>query len=177
AAWREWDPDVFVDLHATDGSLHGYALTYSPSLCPGAASDAAARTLLETVRRRMKDAHGIEVYPYGNFVRGGVQVDVLDPNAASGVAWKTYDHRPRFGTNYYGLRGRIAVLVEAYSHDPFARRVASTYAFVREILGYVAEHARETIASSRKSDDDVAAWSESGSLEVPLRARITSERR
>ena len=26
-----WDPDVFVDLHTTDGSFHGYALTYSPS--------------------------------------------------------------------------------------------------------------------------------------------------
>jgi hypothetical protein len=29
-----WNPDVFVDLHTTDGSLHGYALTYSPSLNP-----------------------------------------------------------------------------------------------------------------------------------------------
>jgi hypothetical protein len=178
AAWRDWDPDVFVDLHATNGSLHGYALTYSPSLSPAAVStDAAARALLEAVRRRMREVHGIEVFPYGNFVRGGAQVDVLDANAASGVAWKTYDHRPRFGTNYYGLRGRIAVLVEAYSHDPFARRVTSTYAFVREILAYVAEHAPETVALSRKADEDVAAWSESASLDVPLRARITSERR
>ena len=31
-----WDPDVFVDLHTTDGSFHGYALTYSPSLSPAA---------------------------------------------------------------------------------------------------------------------------------------------
>src|SRR5213075_235378 len=48
--WRDWDPDVFIDLHATDGSLHGYALTYSPSLSQAAPTDRAARTLLETVR-------------------------------------------------------------------------------------------------------------------------------
>ena len=27
---------MFVDLHTTDGSFHGYALTYSPSLHPAA---------------------------------------------------------------------------------------------------------------------------------------------
>src|ERR1035441_10022535 len=37
AMFNAWDPDVFVDLHTTDGSYHGYALTYSPSLHPAAA--------------------------------------------------------------------------------------------------------------------------------------------
>jgi hypothetical protein len=51
----------------------------------------------------------------------------------------TFDSRPRFGTNYYGLRDRISILSEAFSHDPFERRVKSTYAFVQEILSLVAE--------------------------------------
>jgi hypothetical protein len=178
AMWREWDPDVFVDLHATDGALHGYALTYSPSLNQAASlADGPARALLEAVRRRMKDAHGIEVFPYGNFVRAGMQVDAVDPADPAGVVWKTYDGRPRFGTNYYGLRGRIAVLVEAYSHDPFARRVASTYAFVRELLGYVAEHASDVVAASRRADAEVARWSQGASPDIGLRGRITADRR
>ena len=37
AMFNAWDPDVFVDLHTTDGSYHGYALTYAPSLHPAAA--------------------------------------------------------------------------------------------------------------------------------------------
>jgi hypothetical protein len=177
AMWRDWDPDVFVDLHATNGSLHGYALTYSPSLNQAAlTSDAPTRSLLETVRSRMKSAHGLEVFSYGNFVRGGAQVDVVDART-EGLAWKTYDGRPRFGTNYYGLRGRIAVLVETYSHDPFARRVASTYAFLRELLGYVAEHANDVVGSSRNADAEVARWSQGSSPEIGLRGRITTERR
>jgi hypothetical protein len=177
AMWRDWDPDVFVDLHATNGSLHGYALTYSPSLNQAAlASEAPTRSLLETVRSRMKSAHGLEVFSYGNFVRGGAQIDVVDART-DGLAWKTYDSRPRFGTNYYGLRGRIAVLVETYSHDPFARRVASTYAFLRELLAYVAEHANDVVASSRNADAEAARWSQGASPDIGLRARITTERR
>ncbi|MBA3657902.1 MAG: hypothetical protein H0W69_11185, partial [Gemmatimonadaceae bacterium] len=34
--FNTWDPDVFVDLHTTDGSYHGYALTYAPPLHPSA---------------------------------------------------------------------------------------------------------------------------------------------
>jgi hypothetical protein len=177
AMWRDWDPDVFIDLHATDGSLHGYALTYSPSLNQAAFATAApTRSLLEAVRSRMKSAHGIEVFSYGNFVRGGAQVDIVDART-EGLAWKTYDSRPRFGTNYFGLRGRIAVLVEAYSHDPFARRVASTYAFLREVLAYVAEHASDVVATSRNADAEVARLCQGPSPDVGLRARITAERR
>src|SRR3954467_15309789 len=29
---NKWNPDLFMDLHTTDGSVHGYALTYSPTL-------------------------------------------------------------------------------------------------------------------------------------------------
>jgi murein tripeptide amidase MpaA len=125
AAFARWDPDVFVDLHTTDGSFHGYALTYAPSLWPGA--DPYTRdSLLPELRRRMRARDGFETFDYGNFEG--------DP-----PAWMTYDDRPRFGTNYIGVRGRIAILSEAYSHDPFERRVKATYAFVHEILSLVAE--------------------------------------
>jgi hypothetical protein len=37
------------------------------------------------------------------------------------------------------MRGKIAILSEAFSHDPFKRRVEATYAFVKEILSLAAE--------------------------------------
>jgi zinc carboxypeptidase len=179
AMWQNWDPDVFVDLHTTDGSLHGYALTYSPSLSPAAmTTDAFTREkLLPSVRARMRAAHGLEVFDYGNFVRQNAEVLAYDSESAAGIAWATYDSRPRFGTNYYGLRGRIAVLAEAYSHDPFRRRVSSTYHFVREVLSYVAENAGAVSSSSRKADEQVRRWAEEPDQSpfIGLRARLTSE--
>jgi len=111
-----WDPDVFVDLHTTDGSYHGYALTYAPPLNPAARFGPFTRdVLLPAVVARMRAA-GFVTFDYGDFIS--------DDTLSKG--WATFDSRPRFGTNYYGLRGRIAILSEAYSHDPFQRRVAST---------------------------------------------------
>jgi murein tripeptide amidase MpaA len=67
-AFNRWDPDVFVDLHTTNGSYHGYALTYSPSLHPAAPLGAFTHdTLLPEVRRRVKARHAFETFPYGNF--------------------------------------------------------------------------------------------------------------
>ncbi len=126
--------DVFVDLHTTDGSYHGYNLTWSPSLHPGAPlAGFTSDTLLRGVRRRLL-SKGVATYAYGNFSNAFAREISLDPVKEG---WFTYDSRPRFGTNYFGLTGGVSVLSEAFSHDPFATRVRSTYAFVRELLGTV----------------------------------------
>ena len=68
--FRDWDPDVFVDLHTTDGSFHGYALTYAPSLNPARAVFAGPYTrdsLLPVLRQRMHDRDHFEIFDYGNF--------------------------------------------------------------------------------------------------------------
>jgi Zinc carboxypeptidase len=126
--------DVFVDLHTTNGSYHGYNLTWSPSLHPGAPlANFTSDTLLAGVRRRLQRT-GVATYAYGNFSNSFAREVSLD---SIKEGWYTYDSRPRFGTNYFGLTGGVSVLSEAYSHDPFAKRVSSTYAFLRELLGSI----------------------------------------
>jgi hypothetical protein len=143
AAFEAWEPDVFMDLHTTNGSYHGYHLTYSPSLHPAAPLAAyTGDTLLVTVRDRLERRHGFRIYPYGNFTGERGRASLTDTLKQ---AWVTYEHKPRFGTNYYGLRGAISILSEAYSHDAFAVRVAATRAFVQEVLSYVAERPREVL--------------------------------
>jgi len=157
AMFNTWDPDVFVDLHTTDGSFHGYALTYSPSLSPAAVFGGvyARDSLLPILRERLRTRDGFEVFDYGNFIsdeRGGI----ADTSVHEG--WATYDSRPRFGTNYYGVRGRIGILSEAYSHDSLARRIASTYAFVRETLSLIAEKSAAIRSLSAKADSQPLSW-------------------
>jgi hypothetical protein len=169
-----WDPHVLVDLHTTNGSYHGYHLTWAPSLNPAAElvgatnGGAYARdSLLPEVQNRVKARHDINIFPYGNFAGDA------GPGSAP-RAWQTYDHRPRFGTNYYALRGRIGILSEAYSHDPFATRVRATYAFVSEVLSLVAERGREIRALAARSDAAITAWGGANPPTVPVRARLTA---
>jgi len=160
AMFSTWDPDVFVDLHTTDGSFHGYALTYSPSLSPAAVFGGvyARDSLLPVLRERMRTRDGFEVFDYGNFI-SDEPISRADTSVHEG--WATYDSRPRFGTNYYGLRGRIGILSEAYSHDSLSRRIASTYAFVNEILSLVAEKGAAIRSLTARADSQPLAWGRS----------------
>jgi hypothetical protein len=130
----EWDPDLFMDLHTTNGSYHGYALTYSPGLNPNAtpANSWVQDTVLPAIRARTRSRHNVETFPYGNFVD-------QNPDSIAVSGWVTYESVPRFGTNLMGM-SRLSILSEAYSNDPFARRIEATYAFVVEAIRYVAEH-------------------------------------
>jgi hypothetical protein len=207
AMLTKWNPDLFMDLHTTDGSLHGYALTYAPPLTPTAVNviPFAQKTMLPEIRRRMLDRDGFYVQDYGDFsqpgrARGGFNPQRGAPGAGrggdtaagrgrgrgfggprgpgfemmiadsipSGWAFSTYESLARYGTNYYGLRNRIAILSEAFSHDPFDRRVASTYDFVSEILSYLAEHKTEIMKLGTEGDAKVIAWGKNPGTSPPL---------
>jgi hypothetical protein len=146
-----WDPDYFIDLHTTNGSYHGYLLTFSPGLNPNspAVNDYVRDRFLPTVRQRMRQRHRQETFWYGNF-RNQTPDSLVQ-------GWETYDARPRFGTNLAGLRGRLAILSEAYSNAPFRERVAVTYNFVREVLSLAAEQrdqVRALIAAAERFAPD-----------------------
>ncbi|MEO8032035.1 MAG: M14 family metallopeptidase [Gemmatimonadota bacterium] len=128
-----WDPDLFIDLHTTDGSYHGYALTYATGLNPNSppSNDYMKDRFLPVIRDRVRRRHQQEIFWYGNFRN-------QEPDSLI-AGWETYDPRPRFGTNSFGMRGRLSILSEGYSNNPFPLRIDATYNFVREILSLAAE--------------------------------------
>lgn len=171
-AFNRWEPDVFMDLHTTNGSYHGYALTYSPSLHPASPLGVyTADTLLPEVRRRMRTRHQFETFPYGNFASENGRGEGMTATDKSG--WWTYEHKQRYGSNYYGLRGRISILSEAYSHDPLQTRVASTRAFVQEVLSLVAER-KDEIRAHVTNGVVAGTFTAGNTAMVPLRARFTT---
>src|SRR5262249_58828416 len=95
-----WAPDLTIDCHATDGSVHGFALTYDTAHTVESGRPEPIRfmraELLPEVTRRVRAASGRETFSYGNFVD-----DEGGPPGAEG--WMTYPHHPRFGSNYRGL--------------------------------------------------------------------------
>jgi hypothetical protein len=138
-----YDPHVGVDLHTTNGTRHAYHLTYSPPLHPNTADPIIALLRgewLPHITSEIGRKYGWDYYYYGN---------VQGQGDARG--WYTFDHRPRFSTNYIGLRNRIAILSEAYSYATFEDRILATSRFVEEILLYAHANAariRSTVAAA-----------------------------
>jgi len=134
--FNRWDPHLTVDLHTTNGSHHGYALTYAPPLNPNSHPAVIAylrQTMLPAITRVMDQRYHYKTYFYGNFI---------DPHNPS-KGWATFDHRPRFGNNYLGLRNRLTILSEAYAYNDFRTRVDATQKFVLSILEFSAHHASQ----------------------------------
>lgn len=151
---RDTDPHVVIDLHATNGTLHAYHLTYAPPLHPDTEPEIDSylrEEWLPEVTRAMAAGNPERLaYYYGNLPDAGV--DGAD-DATATRAWYTFDHRPRFGTNYVGLRNRFGILSEAFAYLPFRERVDVTKRFVIENLNHAWRHAGEIrrIASAADS--------------------------
>ncbi len=134
--YNTWDPDVMMDLHTTDGTRHGWELTYAPPMNPDTDPGImhfTRDTLLPTIRRELEQKFGMLTFDYGN---------VETPRGKKVKAWYSYGEEGRYCTHYVGLRGRISILSEATTFIPFKARVIVTDRFVSAILEYVAAHAR-----------------------------------
>jgi hypothetical protein len=161
----EWDPHVVIDLHVTNGTRHAYHLTYAPGLHPAtpASIDGWLREdLLPAVTQSMEDRWGWHMWHYGNVM-----------NVAGVRGWWTFDHRPRFVTNYAGIRNRISILSEAYSYLTFEDRVLATERFVDEILTYLHAHQAE----ARSLVEEAVRRDVSGlpGTRIPLQASLPAQ--
>ena len=144
---QPWAPDLTLDNHATNGSVHRMDMTVDipHTEASGRAEPIAfmrerlVPDVIEAVRRR-----GIESGWYGNFVEDERAMDArVLPNPSGPVAegWMTYPSHPRFGSNYRGLTGRLDLLLECYSYLHFERRVETASAWQVETLDWANRHA------------------------------------
>ncbi|MGE3274924.1 MAG: M14 family metallopeptidase [Vicinamibacterales bacterium] len=182
--FARWDPHVVIDLHTTDGSYHGFHLTYAPSLNPNADPrliELARDRLLPAIRAAMREQHGFDTYYYGNFASDSGEGDAgprVDPEHPGDTVWRTFDHRPRFGNNYVGLRNRVAILSEAYSYLDFESRIHATEAFVEEALKAVVGNAsRITQLTSRIDRETVTMGGQVMPVGTSAAARRAREER
>lgn len=172
--WVDYDPQVGFDLHTSDGSYHGYYLTYSPPLNPDT-SPSIVKILTDEwfpyVTKDMKATHGWDSYYYGNAAapgggRGGRGRGAPDAGATAGQApvpppqpagpreWRTFEHGPRFHNNYVGMRNRFALLSEAYAYATFEDRIKATNYFMEAALDFAHRNAARLKKAVADADNE-----------------------
>lgn len=143
AALARWQPDLYVDLHVTDGEDYQYDVTFGWT-GPFGWSPAIA-TFLDEVFRPAVSADLREMgHVPGPLVFG---VDRLD--IRKGIFGWTAP--PRFSNGYGDAIHLPTVLVENHSLKSFDRRVLGTYVFLASTLELLAEQG-EALARATAAD-------------------------
>jgi hypothetical protein len=158
-----YDPHIAIDLHTTNGSRHGYHITYQsplhPSTSPGIMR-LLRQELLPAVTRASKEKHGWEFFYYGNFSRQGERAWYTDGSL----------YLPRYTQSYFGVRNRLGILVETYSYDTFEDRIKSNYSFIEEVVNYAARHGDAIRKVTTEADRESIVGKEIG-----VRARLVKD--
>lgn len=143
--WNAYDPHVVMDLHTTNGSHHGYWLTYAPPLHPDTDSTLIAElrsSWLPAVTRELERKYGWDYHLYG----------FLPYRENDERGWYTFGHQPRYSTNYVGLRNRFGILSEAYAYATFEDRILATLRFVEEVVDYAYRNASRIARAAARAD-------------------------
>ncbi|HMR57674.1 MAG TPA: M14 family metallopeptidase, partial [Cyclobacteriaceae bacterium] len=151
-----WDPHVFVDLHTTNGTWHGYSLTWAPGYQSSghpATYEFVNNKMLPEITSVVKSKYDLNFGPFGDYyLREG-----WPPKN-----FYTYNHHPRYLVNQFGLRNRLSILSEAFAHERFYQRIHSTYRFVSEILEYTNTHTSQIMEITKRADAETVAQMQNG---------------
>lgn len=147
ALLRRADPDLYLDLHVTDGHDHQPDVTFDFAGWEGryARSPEVGRWLDRVFRPAQMQALTAAGHIPAHYV------DMVDPRRPeAGVVHSASS--PRFSTGYGDLIGMPTVLLETHSLKPYRQRVLGTYVFVETALRTLGEQgaaARRAKAADR----------------------------
>jgi hypothetical protein len=155
---RRLDPDLYLDLHVTDGLDYQHDVTFVYEGWGGAPSRSAAGSawletaLRPTVERALADAGHVP----------GPYVDPVDSSAPE-KGLTVASSPARFSTGYGDAVGLPTVLLETHSLKPYRRRVLGAYVFVEAALKAAAAEgaalkAAKAADRAQRPTETVLAW-------------------
>jgi dipeptidyl-peptidase-4 len=134
--FNKWDPAVFMDCHTTNGSYHVEPVTFTWMVNPN-----GDNSLIRYMRDKMVpqiSSSLLKKYNVRNCYYGEFN-DLLKPEEG----WFYDAADPRYMTNYYGLRNRLAILNENYVYADYESRVKGCYYLIRSLAEYVSSNGNE----------------------------------
>ncbi|MEJ2084331.1 MAG: M14 family metallopeptidase [Acidobacteriota bacterium] len=155
AAINRWHPDLYLDLHVTDGIEQQPDITWSFTGPHGHSPAISAWLESRFDQQLAQDLTAMGHIP-------GPHVFVIDRNdLGKGVLY--WEGGPRYSDGYGSARHLPTVLVENHSLKPYRQRVLGTMVLLASALGTLGDYGQElataiTADSSQRPDQLVLGW-------------------
>ena len=167
--WTQWNPDLFIDCHVTDGADYQYVITYQyeqhenvpASVLQWERAAFEGRIIPATI------AAGYPTSPYMEFRDNRDLTKGIDSFIAP----------PRFSTGYTPVRNRPGLLIETHMLKPYRPRVLGTYELLRAALEEVNRDPESLLRAVRQADEQTVAEGRafSPSRTYPLQFELTEK--
>ena len=128
---NEWQPDLYYDIHVTDGMDYQYDITYGYNRAHGYSPEIAT-WLEKQLQPRLDEGLRAMGHIPGPLIFG---VDRTDPKKGLSE-WTAI---PRFSNGYGDIRHLPTILVENHSLKPYRQRVLGTYVLLKETIKALSE--------------------------------------
>lgn len=128
-----WQPDLYIDIHVTDGIDYQYDVTFGYNLAQGL-SPASYHWLTNSYRPAIESALEAQGHIPGPLVFAIDNTDITK-------GMSLWNPAPRFSNGYGDARHLPTVLIENHSLKPFKQRVLGTYVMLEATLKTIAKDA------------------------------------
>jgi len=148
--FNDWNPDVFIDNHTSNGADYQYTMTLiatQKQKLGGKTADFLYQKMLPEIYSQMKSRNW-ELAPYVN----------VFGNPPDEKGFDEFLETPRYSTGYAALFSTIGFVPETHMLKPYKNRVESTLAIMEVILEFSKNHIQE-IKKSRMIDTQAASLS------------------
>lgn len=165
--WNQWNPDLFVDCHVTDGADYRYNITYHYEH-----HDGVAPSVLKWEREVIDGRVFPATEAVGNVVSWYLE---FADNRDFSQGIRDFNGSPRFSTGYVPLRNRPAILIETHMLKDYRSRVVGTYDFLRFTLAEVGSDPRSLLDAVRTANEETAGLSRVSEREFPIDFELTDK--
>jgi hypothetical protein len=141
--WNDWDPDLFIDNHVTNGADHQYAVTYTMTRHDNSAPEIStwgSEVFVPVVTQKMAD-EGEPIFPYVITMGRPLHEGIID-----------FVESPRYSTGYAAARNRPGLLVEMHMLKDYGRRVSANYKMMVAVLELLNEQPASLHTANSKAD-------------------------
>ncbi|WP_394148322.1 M14 family metallopeptidase [Shewanella atlantica] len=145
-AINEWQPDLYIDVHVTDGIDYQYDVTFGYNQ-PQGLSPASYRWLEQEYRPAIEAALSAQGHVPGQLVFAIDNTDITK-------GMSLWNPSPRYSNGYGDARHLPTILIENHSLKPFKQRVLGTYVMLEatlETVGNQSTKLRSAIKQDRYS--------------------------
>ncbi|GIU44921.1 M14 family metallopeptidase [Shewanella algidipiscicola] len=154
-AINRWQPDLYIDVHVTDGIDYQYDVTFGYNLAQGL-SPSSFRWLDTQYRPYVEQALMREGH-----IPGPLVFAIDNSDVSKGMS--LWNASPRYSNGYGDARHLPTILIENHSLKPFKQRVLGTYVMLAatlELVGKQATSLRMAIKQDRYrySDRITLTW-------------------